>query len=77
MINYSPQVGEDEVVECNTKIIFEFNWDVDVESAIAAFSITPEVKGSIVFEDSQHRMIFLRINLMRFRRCIRLNWIKV
>ena len=58
VINYSPQVGEDEVVECNTKIIFEFNWDVDVESAIAAFSITPEVKGSIVFEDSQHRMIF-------------------
>lgn len=46
------------MVECNTKIIFEFNWDVDVESAIAAFSITPEVKGSIVFEDSQHRMIF-------------------
>lgn len=58
VINYSPNVAEGELVECSTKLIFEFNWDVDTESAINAFSITPEVKGTISFEDSQHRMIF-------------------
>lgn len=58
VINYSPKVEEGELVECSSKIVFEFNWDVDIESAIQAFSITPDVKGTITFEDSQHRMIF-------------------
>ena len=58
VISHLPNVGEGELVECSAKIIYEFNWDVDVESAINAFSITPEVKGTITFEDSQHRMIF-------------------
>ena len=58
VVNYSPKVEEGELVECSSKIVFEFNWDVDTESAIQAFSITPDVKGTITFEDSQHRMIF-------------------
>lgn len=58
VIDYSPKAEEGEPVECSSKIVFEFNWDVDTESAIQAFSITPDVKGTITFEDSQHRMIF-------------------
>lgn len=58
VINYSPNVGLTEPVKCATPIVFEFNWDVDVESAKKAFSIVPEVEGEISFEDSQHRMIF-------------------
>lgn len=58
VVGYSPEAEEGEPVECSSKIVFEFNWDVDTESAIQAFSITPDVKGTITFEDSQHRMIF-------------------
>lgn len=56
--NYSPKVALTDSVVCSTPVVFEFNWDVDVESAIKAFSITPYVEGTISFEDSQHRMIF-------------------
>lgn len=58
VISYAPKAGEGDAVECSSKIIVEFNWDVDTESAAQAFSITPDVKGTITFEDSQHRMIF-------------------
>lgn len=58
VINHSPNVPTTEPVECSTPIMFEFNWDVDAESAINAFSIVPDVAGTITFEDSQHRMIF-------------------
>lgn len=56
--NYSPNVDLNTPVECTTPIVFEFNWDVDVDSAVKAFSISPKVEGTITFEDSQHRMIF-------------------
>lgn len=56
--SYSPKVALTDSVFCSTPIVFEFNWDVDVASAVNAFSIIPYVKGSITFEDSQHRMIF-------------------
>ncbi len=58
VINYSPKIELTDSVECSTPIIFEFNWDVDIESAINAFSIVPNVEGTISFEDSQHRMLF-------------------
>lgn len=56
--SYSPKIDLNTPIECTTPIVFEFNWDVDVDSAIKAFSITPKVEGTITFEDSQHRMIF-------------------
>lgn len=58
VINYSPKVSLDEPVMCASPVIFEFNWDVDVESAKNAFSISPQTEGEITFEDSQHRMVF-------------------
>lgn len=58
VINYSPDSGLNTPVLCSSKIIFEFNWDVDTGSAIQAFSIVPAVEGKVSFEDSRHRMIF-------------------
>lgn len=58
VISFSPDVPETETVEASTDIVLEFNWDMDVESTIAAFSITPEVEGDFSFEDSQYRLRF-------------------
>jgi len=58
VISYAPKSSLDVPVECSSKITFDFNWDVDTESAKQAFSINPAVKGTISFADSQHEMIF-------------------
>jgi len=58
VINYSPKVAAGEEVECSTDIVLEFNWDMDKESVLNAFSITPSVEGDTTFEDSQYRMRF-------------------
>ena len=58
VIKYSPNVAPGEAVECSTDIVLEFNWDMDEESVRDAFSMTPEVEGTITFEDSQYRMRF-------------------
>ncbi|MEG1587412.1 MAG: Ig-like domain-containing protein, partial [Bacteroidales bacterium] len=58
VISHSPNVAEDQIVLCSTPIVFDFNWDIDEESAMNAFSIIPEVTGDFTFEDSSHRMIF-------------------
>lgn len=66
----SPQVRR-QVVSV-MKIIFDLRWDVDVSQPQ---HFNSRVKGSIVFEDSQHRTIFLQINLP-ISTLPRLNWIK-
>lgn len=48
----------DEAVLCNTPVVFQFNWDMDMEATEKAFSITPAVKGTFSWEDLNHRMIF-------------------
>lgn len=58
VIDYSPKVSEGQLVGCGSKFVFDFNWDVDEQSAIKAFSIEPHVEGTITFSDSQHRMTF-------------------
>ncbi|GAB1454115.1 hypothetical protein MASR2M47_41710 [Draconibacterium sp.] len=58
VLAFSPDVPETETVEASTDIVLEFNWDMDVESTIAAFSITPEAEGDFSFEDSQYRLRF-------------------
>ncbi|MFR9166110.1 MAG: N-acetylmuramoyl-L-alanine amidase [Dysgonomonas sp.] len=59
VVSYSPKMeSATDSVECSTKIVMEFNWDMDETSLINAFSITPAVEGDITFEDSQHRMVF-------------------
>jgi hypothetical protein len=40
-------------------IRFKFNWDVDIESAKSAFSITPAVAGQFVFKESNFVMEFV------------------
>ncbi len=59
VLSYSPkwEEGQDSVL-CNEPIVFEFNWDMDVATTEAAFSIEPAVEGSFRWEDSNYRMIF-------------------
>lgn len=59
VLSYSPEWKEgDAALLCNSKIIFNFNWDMDVESTEKAFSIEPAVKGTFSWEDANYRMIF-------------------
>ncbi len=49
--------GDAEVL-CNTPIVVQFNWDMDIESAQAAFKIEPAKEGTFTWEDLNHRMTF-------------------
>ena len=48
----------DALVDASTEIRLQFNWDVDEESAMNAFSITPHADGEFTFEDNHYRMRF-------------------
>ena len=57
--SYSPVWNEgDEVVLCNTPIVFNFNWDMDRESTEKAFTITPAVEGEFIWSDANFTMTF-------------------
>lgn len=59
VVKYSPVwTADSDSVICNAPIIFDFNWDMDVESTQAAFSIEPPVEGEFEWEESNFRMIF-------------------
>lgn len=58
VVSYSPQVELTDSVDASTDIVLNFNWDMDVVSTSAAFSITPHVNGKITYEDSQYRLRF-------------------
>lgn len=59
VVTYSPVWKDgDEPVACNTPVVLDFNWDMDVESVEKNFSITPAVEGTIRWEDAQYRMVF-------------------
>lgn len=59
VVSYSPlwSEGQDSVL-CNEPIVLNFNWDMDVATTEAAFSIEPAVAGTITWEDSNYRMVF-------------------
>jgi len=57
VVEHTPEDGV--AAEASTHIVLEFNWDMDTVSVRNAFSITPHVKGTMTFEDSQHRMRFI------------------
>ncbi|MFI3239661.1 MAG: Ig-like domain-containing protein [Bacteroidales bacterium] len=58
VISYSPNVDLTEEVSAVTPIVFDFNYDVDVESFEKAFSISPEVEGDIVYSNSYSTVTF-------------------
>lgn len=59
VLSYSPDWKDgDEGVLCNTPVVFNFNWDMDLDLTAAAFSISPEVEGTITWEDLNYRMVF-------------------
>ncbi len=57
--SHSPDVADDELVSCATRVEMRFNYDVDVESFEKAFSITPEVDGYMRFSDSYRKVEFI------------------
>lgn len=59
VIAFAPDVLPSELVDCSANIVLDFNWDMDQQSVIDAFSVTPAVKGKIVFENNSHRMRFI------------------
>lgn len=58
VISYSPNVAIEDSVNVATPIVIDFNWDMWEEPTRAAFSITPEVEGTLEFENSQRTLRF-------------------
>ena len=58
VISYSPMVEIEDSVIVSSDIVLNFNWDMVDTSVIRAFSITPEVEGTISFENSYRTMRF-------------------
>ena len=58
VISYSPNVDIEDSVNVATPIVINFNWDMWEEPTRAAFSITPEVEGTLEFENSQRTLRF-------------------
>ncbi len=57
--SYSPVWNDgDEPVLCNTPIVIQFNWDMDIPSTEAAFKIDPPATGTFTWEDLNYRMVF-------------------
>ena len=60
VVEYSPKaLTADTLMLASSVIRFKFNWDVDVESAKSAFSISPAVAGQFVFKESNFVMEFV------------------
>ncbi len=59
VIAYEPcPASPADSVECSTDIVLQFNWDMVADSTMAAFSITPEVEGTLAMENSQKTLRF-------------------
>ena len=59
VISHSPVWHNgDASVKCNEPVVFQFNWDMDIATTEAAFSITPAVQGSFTWEDTNYRLVF-------------------
>lgn len=59
VIAYTPFVKDlTDSVDVSTEVTLTFNWDMLETSVREAFSISPEVEGTITFEDSYHIMRF-------------------
>ncbi len=59
VVSYSPVWNDgDDPVLCNTPVVINFNWDMDIPSTEAAFEISPAVEGSFTWEDTNYRLVF-------------------
>ena len=58
VIDYSPKVSADETVLVSTTVSISFNWDMETTATAAALTITPEVEGTVTFEDDNHTLRF-------------------
>ena len=58
VVAYTPNVAITDSVQVSTQITMSFNWDMHEDSTAAAFSISPEVDGTITFEDGGRLLRF-------------------
>ncbi len=59
VISYEPQVADiTDSVNVSTDIVLNFNWDMKVDETAAAFSISPQVDGTITWENSYRTLRF-------------------
>ena len=59
VLSYSPVWNTgDEPLLCNTPIVLNFNWDMDVESVEKAFKIEPAVDGTFTWTNVNKTMTF-------------------
>lgn len=56
--SFSPENNTVDSVSCALDVELVFNWDMDTAATRKAFSIVPEVDGTISFSDNNKRMIF-------------------
>lgn len=56
--SFSPENSAVDSVSCASDVELVFNWDMDTAATRKAFSIVPEVDGTISFSDNNKRMIF-------------------
>ena len=59
VINYSPKVEITDSVLVSTNVTISFNWDMQEDATIEAFSISPAVEGKLSFEDDNHTLRFV------------------
>ena len=58
VIDYSPKVEITDSVLVSSEVTISFNWDMETEATAAALTISPDVEGTVTFEDDNHRLRF-------------------
>ncbi|MBQ9704738.1 MAG: Ig-like domain-containing protein [Paludibacteraceae bacterium] len=58
VVSYEPDVELTDSVDVSSNIVLNFNWDMMEEPTREAFSISPEVKGTVSFENSYRTLRF-------------------
>ena len=59
VIDYSPKVADlTDSVQVSTPVTVTFNWDMHEGMTAEAFSVYPEVEGTITFEDGGRQLVF-------------------
>lgn len=58
VVSYSPCVQLTDSVDVSTDIVLSFSWDMVADTLKKAFSISPEMEGTLTFEDSYRTLRF-------------------
>ena len=58
VVAYTPKVEITDSVLVSVQPTITFNWDMDVEATMKAFTVTPEVEGTVTFENDNRTLRF-------------------